>query len=102
MLNRAQIIVYVKKFDNDDFIILLIYVKDMLIIRQDKSKIEKMKKKLIKSFDMKNLGLARQIFGMKISHDWKTSYRRFWKCSICISPRKLVLLLRVILVRVSR
>ena len=63
--------VYVKKFDNGDFIILLIYVDDMLIVERDKSKIEKLKKELSKSFAMKNFGLARQILGTKISLDRK-------------------------------
>ena len=65
---------YVKKFDSDDFIILLIYFADMLIIRRDK--IEKLKKELSKSFDTKDFGPAKQLFGMKISHDRKT--RRLW------------------------
>ena len=50
---------YVNKFDSDDFIIMLIYVDDMLIVGRDKSKIENLKKKLNKSFHMKDLGHAR-------------------------------------------
>jgi len=65
---------YVKKFNNDDFIILLLYIDDMLIVRRDKSKIEKLKKELSKYFDMKDLGLTTQILGMKISRDRKTRY----------------------------
>ena len=59
--------VYVKKFINNDFIILLIYVDGMLIIGRDKSKIEKLKRVLSKSFDMNGLGPTRQILRMKIS-----------------------------------
>ena len=54
---------YVKKFDSDDFIIILIYANDMLIVGRDKSKMEKLMKELSKSFDMKNLGSSMQILG---------------------------------------
>ncbi|RVW27983.1 Retrovirus-related Pol polyprotein from transposon TNT 1-94 [Vitis vinifera] len=59
------------KVKDDDFIILLLYVDDMLIIDHDASKIEKLKRELSKSFAMKDLGYAKQILGMKISHDRK-------------------------------
>ena len=67
---------YVKKFNSDDFITLVIYVDYMLIVERDKSKIEKLKKELNKSFDMKDLGPARQNLGIKISRDRKI--RCFW------------------------
>jgi len=35
--------VSVKKFTDDNFLILLLYVDDMLIVGQDKSKINKLK-----------------------------------------------------------
>jgi len=63
--------VYINKFHSDAFIIMLIYVDNMLIVEWGKSKIEKLKKKLSKSFDMKDLRLARQILG-KISRDRNT------------------------------
>ena len=44
------------KFSSDDFIILLLYVDDMLIIGHDSSKINRLKKELSKSFGMKDLG----------------------------------------------
>ena len=49
---------YVNKFDSDDFVILLIFVNNMLIVRLDKVQIEKLKKELNKSFDLKDLGPA--------------------------------------------
>lgn len=49
--------VFMKKFSNDDFIILLFYVDDMLIISHDTTKIEKLKKDLSKSFIMKDFRL---------------------------------------------
>ena len=55
-----------KSFDND-FIILLWYVDDMLIVGKNTSKIDELKKELCKSFSMKDLGHAKQILGMKIT-----------------------------------
>jgi len=53
--------VFMKRYGDGDFIILLLYVDDMLIVGHDNSKIDKLKEKLSKSFAMKNLRLARQI-----------------------------------------
>lgn len=61
--------VYVKKFSDGNFIILLLYVDDMLIVGHDSMKIEKLKKELGKSFAMKDLGPVKQILGMKITRD---------------------------------
>ena len=52
--------VYVKKFSDSDFIILSLYVDDMLIVGHDTLKIDKLKR---------DLGPSRQILGMKISRD---------------------------------
>ena len=59
--------VFVKKFSDGEFIILLLYVDDMLIVGYDTCKIDKLKKELNKSFEMKDLGPASQILGIKIS-----------------------------------
>lgn len=61
--------VYVKNFSDGDFVILLLYVDDMLIVDRDTIKIDRLKKELSKSFAMKDLGPTRQILGMKISRD---------------------------------
>ena len=66
---QADHYVFVKKYDEGDFLILLLYVDDMLIVRQDTRKIEKLKKAVGKSFAMKDLGLAKQILGMHIVRD---------------------------------
>ena len=50
--------VNVKNFSNSDFIILSLYVDDMLIVGRDIMKIDKLKR---------DLGPSRQILGMKIS-----------------------------------
>ena len=42
--------VFVKKFDGGDFLILLLYVPDMLIVKQDRIKIRMLKKALSWSF----------------------------------------------------
>ena len=68
--------VFIKKYSNDDFIILLLYVDDMLIIGHDVRKIEELKEELSKSFDMKDLGSAKQILGMQISRDRQN--RKLW------------------------
>ena len=61
--------VFVQKFSDDDFIVLLLYVDDMLIIGRNISRINSLKKQLSKSFAMKDLGPAKQILGMKIVRD---------------------------------
>ena len=55
---------YVKSFDNS-YIILLLYVDDMLIVGFDIDKINNLKKQLSKQFAMKDLGTTKQILGMK-------------------------------------
>lgn len=44
--------VFIKKFFDDDFIILLLYVDNMLIIGHDASKVDMLKRELSKSFTM--------------------------------------------------
>ena len=68
-----QIIVYVRKFFNSKFVILLLYVDDMLTVEKDVEVIGNLKKDLFKSFDMKDLSLARQILGMQILCDRKVN-----------------------------
>ncbi|KAL6333178.1 hypothetical protein AAG906_028361 [Vitis piasezkii] len=68
--------VFVKKFSDGEFIILLLYVNDMLIVGRDIDEIDKLKKELSKSFEMKDLGPASQILGIKISRD--RTYGKLW------------------------
>uniref|UniRef100_A0A2N9EH16 Integrase catalytic domain-containing protein n=1 Tax=Fagus sylvatica TaxID=28930 RepID=A0A2N9EH16_FAGSY len=58
-----------KKFDS-------FMVDDMLIVGQDTNMIGSLKKELFKSFDMKDLGPARQILGMQILRDRKA--KKLW------------------------
>ena len=59
---------YVKSFNNS-YIILLLYVDDMLIAGSSIEKINNLKKQLSKQFAMKDLGAAKQIIGMRIIRD---------------------------------
>ena len=72
----ANYCVYFKQFPGEKFIILLLYLDDMLIVGQDKAKISKLKKQLYKSFDMKDLSPAKQILGMEFTRDMKN--KRLW------------------------
>lgn len=73
---NADHCVYVKRFADGDFIILLLYVDDMLLVGKDVEKIKKLKKDLGKSFDMKDLGPAKKILGMEIKRDRKA--KKLW------------------------
>ncbi|KAE8695859.1 U-box domain-containing protein 31 [Hibiscus syriacus] len=62
---------YIKRFDNS-FIILLLYVDDMLVAGSNMQEIIHLKQKLSKQFAMKDLGAAKQILGMRIKRDIKS------------------------------
>ena len=57
---------YLKKLDND-YIILYLYVDDILIFGTSLDAIQRIKDYLSQNFDMKDLGPADMILGMKIS-----------------------------------
>lgn len=59
---------YFKRFDNS-YIILLLYVDDMLIAGANFNEIEKLKKEMSNQFAMKDLGAAKKILGIKIIRD---------------------------------
>ncbi|CAJ2645756.1 unnamed protein product [Trifolium pratense] len=68
--------VFVRKIFNDDFIILLLYVDDMLIVGKNISNIDRLKKQLGESFAMKDMGEAKQILGIRITRDIKE--KKLW------------------------
>ena len=68
--------VYVWSFQDDKFIILLLYVNDMLIVSQDVDMIQKLKMELSKTIDLKDLGSAKRILGIAILRDRKE--RKLW------------------------
>jgi hypothetical protein len=61
--------VYFKKIENGSYIILLLYVDDMLVAWSNMQDINVLKKKLVNSFVMKDLGAAKKILGMRITRD---------------------------------
>ncbi|GKB11950.1 retrovirus-related pol polyprotein from transposon TNT 1-94 [Tanacetum coccineum] len=67
---------YFKRFGNDDFIILLLYVDDMLVAGPNKDRINKLKAQLAREFKMKDLGPANKILRMQIHRDRVS--RKFW------------------------
>jgi hypothetical protein len=63
--------VYFKRLENGSYIILLLYVDDMLVAGSNMQDINVLKKKLANSFAMKDLGAAKKILGMRITRDRK-------------------------------
>ena len=59
---------YFKKY-TDTYVFLLFYVDDMLIAGSSMMEINNLKTRLSAAFEMKDLGLAKQILGTKISWD---------------------------------
>ena len=51
------------------FVILVLYVDDMLIAARDRSEVDKLKSLLSSEFRMKDLGTAKRILGMEIHRD---------------------------------
>ncbi|GJZ10491.1 retrovirus-related pol polyprotein from transposon TNT 1-94 [Tanacetum coccineum] len=67
---------YFKRFGNNDFIILLLYVDDMLVAGPNKDRINKLKAQLVREFEMKDLGPANKILEMQIHRDRVS--RKIW------------------------
>ena len=61
--------VFVKRYNEGNFFIQLLYVDHMLVVGQDTKKIARVKKTLGKLFSMKDLGPSKQILGMHIVQD---------------------------------
>ena len=60
---------YFKKFADGSFIYLLLYVDHMLVACKRKVEIGNLKLQLNREFEMKDLGEAKKILGMKIAKD---------------------------------
>ncbi|KAL4376081.1 hypothetical protein GQ457_02G039440 [Hibiscus cannabinus] len=67
---------YFKRFGERDFVILLLYVDDMLVAGPNKDHIEELKARLAREFEMKDLGPENKILGMQIHQD--RSNRKIW------------------------
>ncbi|KAH9670812.1 Integrase catalytic domain-containing protein [Citrus sinensis] len=63
--------VYFRRLTDGAFIYLLLYVDDMLIASKNRDEIERLKKQLASEFEIKDLGDAQRILGMKIRRDKK-------------------------------
>jgi Reverse transcriptase (RNA-dependent DNA polymerase) len=57
------------KFSGSKFIFLVLYVDDILLASKDKNMMHEPKKFLFKHFDMKDLGEASYVLGLKIHRD---------------------------------
>jgi hypothetical protein len=62
---------YFKRLENGSYIILLLYVDDMLVAGYNMQDINVLKKKLANSFVMKDLGVVKKILGTRITRDRK-------------------------------
>ena len=60
---------YFLRLHDGSFIYQLLYVDDMLISSNNVEEIEKLKTRLNQHFEMKDLGEAKKILGMKITRD---------------------------------
>lgn len=69
--NIVDHFVFMKKFLDDNFIIVLLYVNDMLIVVHDTKKVQSLANRLRNSFGIKNLGPTQEIYGMISSLDRK-------------------------------
>ncbi|KAH9752597.1 hypothetical protein KPL71_014753 [Citrus sinensis] len=67
---------YYKRFEDNDFIILLLYVDDMLVAGPNKDRVQELKAQLAREFEMKDLGPANKLLGMQIYRDRNS--RKIW------------------------
>lgn len=63
--------IYLKKKNDGSYIILLLYVDDMLVAGYNMQEINVLKIKLENLFAMKDFGAVKQILGMRITTDRK-------------------------------
>lgn len=63
--------VFIKRFGDKDFVILLLYIDDMVIIGRDTINITNLKKTMNKFLTIKDLVPIKQILGVTISRDRK-------------------------------
>ena len=66
MRSNYDSFVYFKMLGDGSFVILMLYVDDMLIAPNNMHELKSLKSILWKKFDMKNLGTAKKIIGMEI------------------------------------
>ena len=62
---------YFCSYDDGSFCILLLYVDDMMVVGNSRSRISDLKTQLAGEFEMKDLGAVNQILGMKVLRERK-------------------------------
>lgn len=62
---------YKKTFENGEFVLMLLYVDDMLVIGTSMVVVSQLKQQLANILSMRDLGVAKQILGIKIIRDRK-------------------------------
>ena len=67
--SEYDLCVYFKKTQDDEYIYLLLYVDDILLVSRKIEDINEVKKMLKTQFDMKDLGPAKRILGMDIERN---------------------------------
>ncbi|KAE8673308.1 hypothetical protein F3Y22_tig00111794pilonHSYRG00058 [Hibiscus syriacus] len=67
---------YFKRSGGNDFVILLLYVDDILVAGPNKDHIKELKAQLAREFEMMDLGSTNKILGMQIHRD--ISNRKIW------------------------
>ena len=72
--------VYFKRLDDGSYIILSLYIDDMLVVGSNMLEINVLKRKLANSFAMKDLGATKQILGMRITRDRKNCKLTLSQC----------------------
>lgn len=68
-MTKVDHCVFFWNFSEGEFIIILLYVDDMLIVGKTISRIKDLNNSLSESFAMKDLGEARKILGIEIFRD---------------------------------
>ena len=64
---NADLCAHFKRFDEIDFVILLLYVDGILVVNPNKYHIKELKTQLVMKFEIKDLGLANKILGSKLT-----------------------------------
>lgn len=67
--SQYNVCVCIKKLHSADYVYMLLYVDNILVVLKDKKQVNDLKVLLNSEFDMKDLGDARKILGMEITRD---------------------------------
>src|SRR3954464_4524879 len=80
IISQLDHYVYFRFQPDNSFVILLLYVNDILIASNNVEDVMRVKAELNKEFDMKDLGAASRILGIDIRRDRK-------KSKLCLSQK---------------